>query len=206
MARKKRLKPDDMILDDEAIHELERDLLLHEVELDEDEDFEHLEEEENGEIFDEEEDEEEILEKKELIKDVTVLKEGLYVNPQEFDKEIMNYYQSDHISDELAMMISKIANKLSFAPNFINYSFKDYMIGDAIVKMFKALQGKKYTHNKGNNPFSYFTRIAFNAFLCRIKKENHIQEIHEKYKEELLMFSDNINTVVKNKNMRIMTQ
>ena len=72
--------------------------------------------------------------------------------------------------------------------------------------MFKALIGKKYNHDKGSNPFSYFTRIAFNAFLCRIKKENHAQEILQKYRDDLLQFSDNINVVVKNKNMRITSQ
>ena len=197
MGRKRKIKPEDILLDDEALHELEKELMMHEVETDEDEDFYHIKEEEDGE---EEEDSEESEEPKKKAK---IDKTKYYVIPKEFDDAIMSYYQNGVISNELAQMVEKIANKLSFAPNFINYSFKDEMIGDAIIKMFKALIGKKYSHDKGSNPFSYFTRIAFNAFLCRIKKENHAQEIHEKYREELLMFSDNVNTVVKNKNMRI---
>ena len=197
MGRKRKIKPEDILLDDEALHELEKELMMHEVETDEDEDFYHIKEEEDGE---EEEDSEESEEPKKKAK---IDKTKYYVIPKEFDDAIMSYYQNGVISNELAQMVEKIANKLSFAPNFINYSFKDEMIGDAIIKMFKALIGKKYSHDKGSNPFSYFTRIAFNAFLCRIKKENHAQEIPEKYREELLMFSDNVNTVVKNKNMRI---
>ena len=197
MGRKRKIKPEDILLDDEALHELEKELMMHEVETDEDEDFYHIKEEEDGE---EEEDSEESEEPKKKAK---IDKTKYYVIPKEFDDAIMSYYQNGVISNELSQMVEKIANKLSFAPNFINYSFKDEMIGDAIIKMFKALIGKKYSHDKGSNPFSYFTRIAFNAFLCRIKKENHAQEIHEKYREELLMFSDNVNTVVKNKNMRI---
>lgn len=204
MARKKKIKPEDLIIDDDAIHELEVDLMMHEIETDEDEDFDHLREEEDGEIeiFLEDEEDEEIEEPKKRLK---IDKSKYYIVPKEFDDEIIKYYKNGVISNELAQMIEKIANKLSFAPNFINYSFKDDMIGDAVIKMFKALIGKKYQHAKGSNPFSYFTRIAFNAFLCRIKKENHAQEIHQKYKDELLMFSDNINTVVKNRNMRITT-
>ncbi len=204
MARKRKIKPEDILLDDEALHELEKELMMHEVETDEDEDFYHLREEEDGDDDDDDDDLEESNEPKK--KNAKIDKIKYYVVPKEFDDAIMSYYQNGVISNELAQMVEKIANKLSFAPNFINYSFKDEMIGDAIIKMFKALIGKKYSHDKGSNPFSYFTRIAFNAFLCRIKKENHAQEIHEKYREELLMFADNVNTVVKNKNMRILTQ
>jgi DNA-directed RNA polymerase specialized sigma24 family protein len=67
--------------------------------------------------------------------------------------------------------------------------------------MMKALISKKYNREKGSNPFSYFTRIAFNAFRNRIKKEKHIHETHEKYKEELELLSSNYNNIVKNKNI-----
>ena len=130
-------------------------------------------------------------------------KEKFYVNPQEFDDEIVQYYNSGHMSDNLAQMVSKIANKLSYAPNFINYTYREEMVGDGIIRMFKALTSKKYDHAKGSNPFSYFTRIAFNAFRNRIKKEKHLRDTHEKYQNELLLFSENYNTIVKNNQMRI---
>lgn len=130
-------------------------------------------------------------------------KEKFYVNPQEFDDEIIQYYNSGHMSDNLAQMVSKIANKLSYAPNFINYTYREEMVGDGIIRMFKALTSKKYDHAKGSNPFSYFTRIAFNAFRNRIKKEKHLRDTHEKYQNELLLFSENYNTIVKNNQLRI---
>ncbi len=46
------------------------------------------------------------------------------------------------IDEKLAIDISKIANRLSFAPNFINYSYKEEMVGDAIEKMFRALRNQ----------------------------------------------------------------
>jgi hypothetical protein len=121
-----------------------------------------------------------------------------YVDPKEFDQEIQNYYKSGILSNELAEMVSKIAHKLSFASNFINYSYREEMVGDGIIRMFKALMSKKYSHDKGTNPFSYFTRIAFNAFRNRIKKEKHIHETHEKYQAEFMMFSENYNNMMKN--------
>jgi hypothetical protein len=128
-------------------------------------------------------------------------KEKHYVDPKEFDNEITIYYESNKLSNTLAEMVSKIANKLSYAPNFINYSYREEMVGDGIIRMFKALMSKKYNHKKGTNPFSYFTRIAFNAFRNRIKKEKHIHETHEKYKNDFLMLSESCNsTTFKNGN------
>ena len=171
--------------------------------------FDHpsLEEEDEDE-FVEDSCEEEEVEKNEISKPVIKKKkpadkEKFYVNPQEFDDEIVKYYNSGKMSDNLAMMVSKIANKLSYAPNFINYTYREEMVGDGIIRMFKALTSKKYDHAKGSNPFSYFTRIAFNAFRNRIKKEKHLRDIHEKYQNELLLFSENYNTVVKNNQLRI---
>jgi DNA-directed RNA polymerase specialized sigma24 family protein len=115
----------------------------------------------------------------------------------------MAYYNSGVISNRLAEMTDKIAQRLAFAGNFINYSFREEMVGDAVIKMFKALIARKYSHDKGVNPFSYFTRIAWNSFVCRIKKEKHNQDVYEKYKEELLLFADNYNVISKNGNTRL---
>ena len=196
--RRKKINPDTLALDDETLKELERDLLIEDEEKindyneDDDSIVDDCDDEE-----DEEEDEEEntIKQKPE--------KKKIYIVPKEFDDAIMKYYESGDLTNELASMVDKIAQKLAYAPNFINYSYRPDMIGDAIIKMMKALIGKKYQHNKGQNPFSYFTRIAFNAYRNRIKIEKRNQEIHEKYKEELMMFSEQYNTIVKNRNIKI---
>jgi len=130
-----------------------------------------------------------------------VKKEEFYVEPKMFDEEISKYYDSGILTDELAEMVSKIAHKLSYASNFINYTYREDMVGDALIRMFKALMSKKYDRIKGTNPFSYFTRIAFNAFRNRIKKEKHINETHLKYQEELIMISENQNIFKNKKNM-----
>ena len=130
-------------------------------------------------------------------------KEKFYVDPKKFDDEIVKYYDTDKMSNELAEMVSKISHKLSYAPNFINYTYREEMVGDGVIRMMKALMSKKYNREKGTNPFSYFTRIAFNAFRNRIKKEKHMAKTHEKYQEELLMMSSNYNTIMKNNNLRV---
>lgn len=93
-----------------------------------------------------------------------------YVDAKRFGALIVESYETEIITDELADCVLKISDRLSFAPNFINYSYKDEMVGDARVKMLQAIRNKKFNPDKGN-AFSYFTRIAFNAFCNRIKKE-----------------------------------
>ena len=106
-----------------------------------------------------------------------------YVDSKVFYEQIKEYYRTDIIPDELATSLTKIAQGLSFAPNFINYSYKDEMVGDAILKMFSALKNKKFNIESHNNPFSYFTTITFHAFINRIKKEKKYKETVTKYQE-----------------------
>ena len=98
-----------------------------------------------------------------------------YVNPEIFKNQIVQFYKDEILTDELGQAISDIANRLGFRPNFINYTYKEEMVGDAIEKMLKSLWNKKYAPEKGN-AFSYYTKIAFNAFCNRIKKEKRSRE------------------------------
>ena len=73
------------------------------------------------------------------------------------------------IPDYICESMIKIATRLSYKPNFINYTFKEEMIGDAIYDCVRF--AKKFNPEKSENPFSYITTICFNAFLRRIDKE-----------------------------------
>jgi len=118
-----------------------------------------------------------------------------YIKPKEFKESLQKYYDSDKLTDDLAENIKKIAYGLSYNASFINYSYKDDMIGDALIKMYAALKYKKYKFETGSNPFSYFTTIAYHAFINRIKKEKkHHQAIcdyKEKVYEELMTDPNN---------------
>jgi hypothetical protein len=63
----------------------------------------------------------------------------------------------------------EIAKNLAKKPNFVNYPFKDDMIGDAVENC--LLYCKNFDPTKSENPFSYFTQITYFAFLRRIQKE-----------------------------------
>jgi len=110
-----------------------------------------------------------------------------YVDPIEMENLIILYYKQDtkDIPSELADMIQKIATRLGYAQNFINYSYKEEMIGDAIIKMITALTRKRFKCSSGYNPFSYFTKVAYRAFQNRIKKEKKEHDTIHRYQNEV---------------------
>ncbi len=74
--------------------------------------------------------------------------------------------------------IMRIAYKLSNKPNFINYPFKEEMIGDGIENCIMYVDN--FNPDKSTNPFAYFTQIIYYAYLRRIEKEK--KALYTKYK------------------------
>ena len=81
-----------------------------------------------------------------------------------------------------------ICNKLATKPNFIGYSYKDEMIADAIENCVAAAHS--FDPDKSNNPFAYFTQIAWNAFIRRIAKEKKQAYIKHKNFEHSNLLDD----------------
>jgi hypothetical protein len=116
-----------------------------------------------------------------------------YVNNKEFLEALIVYKNKLKIAEEKGLekpvipryigeCFLKIANHLSFKPNFVNYIFKDDMISDGIENCVQ------YVHNfdpeKSDNPFAYFTQIIYYAFLRRIQKEKKQLEIKNRILEK----------------------
>lgn len=105
-----------------------------------------------------------------------------YVDPIIFKAQLVEFYTKGKNLNELAESLSKIAHGLSYSSNFINYTYRDEMVGDALVKMYTAVKNKKFDIHSEHSPFSYFTTIAFHAFINRIKKEKKHTEAIAEYK------------------------
>jgi len=73
------------------------------------------------------------------------------------------------VTDYIGECFLKIANHLSYRPNFINYTFRDDMISDGIENCLMYLDN--FDPVKSKNPFAYFTQIIYYAFVRRIQKE-----------------------------------
>ena len=82
------------------------------------------------------------------------------------------------ISNYLGECILKIANHLSYRPNFINYTYKEEMISDGIENSLQYIDN--FDPEKSKNPFAYFTQIIYYAFIRRIAKEKKQQKIKDK--------------------------
>ena len=72
----------------------------------------------------------------------------------------------------------KIANHLSYRPNFINYTYRDDMISDGIENCLQYMSN--FNPDKSNNPFAYFTQIIYYAFIRRIQKEKKQMQVKSK--------------------------
>ena len=86
------------------------------------------------------------------------------------------------ITNYIGSCFLKIANGLSYRPNFINYTYRQEMISDGIENCLQYV--KNFDPAKSNNPFAYFTQIIHYAFLRRIQKEKKQLEIKTKIIEK----------------------
>ena len=85
------------------------------------------------------------------------------------DKAEKRKRKAPPVTNYIGECFLKIANHLSYRPNFINYTFRDDMISDGIENCLQYL--KNFNPAKSNNPFAYFTQIIYYAFIRRIQKE-----------------------------------
>jgi DNA-directed RNA polymerase specialized sigma subunit len=112
-----------------------------------------------------------------------------YVNNKEFLAAMVEYRKSVNkakrkkeskppVTDYIGSCFLKIANHLSYRPNFINYTYRDDMISDGIENCLQYLDN--FNPEKSNNPFAYFTQIIYYAFIRRIQKEKKQTTIKQK--------------------------
>ena len=116
-----------------------------------------------------------------------------YVNNKEFTAAVAEYNASVVLAEQngedkprmteyIGECIYKIATRLSTRPNFINYTYRDEMICDAIENCLQYINN--FNVEKSNNAFAYVTQICYYAFLRRIQKEKKQVFIKQKQIEE----------------------
>lgn len=112
-----------------------------------------------------------------------------YINNKDFLRVITEYRREVQASLEtgadkpqvpeyIGQCFIDIANNLAFKSNFINYSYREDMILDAIENCLTYIDN--FDPAKSTNPFGYFTTICYYAFVRRIQKEK--RQLHTKYK------------------------
>ena len=107
-----------------------------------------------------------------------------YVDNKKFLEAMVEYKEKCRVAEEkgktkpdvtnyIGECFLKIANHLSFRPNFINYTYRDDMISDGIENCLQYMSN--FDPAKSKNPFAYFTQIIYYAFIRRIQKEKKQQ-------------------------------
>ena len=116
-----------------------------------------------------------------------------YVNNKEFLAAMVEYKKlvdkakkdgknNPRVPDYIGECFLKIANHLSYRPNFINYTYRDDMISDGIENCLQYLNN--FNPETSNNPFAYFTQIIYYAFIRRIQKEKKQTTIKQRMIQE----------------------
>lgn len=127
-------------------------------------------------------------------------KKNHYVDNVRFFNEIMEYKkqckealdqgkEKPRVSEYIGKCIYLIAENLSHKPRFMNYSFREELVSDAIENCF--LYFDNFNPEKSENPFAYFTQIIYFAFHRRISREEKNRYIiYKKFQESVLDTSD----------------
>ena len=104
------------------------------------------------------------------------------------ENAIKNNTPKPQLSNYIGQSILLICNNLAKKPNFSGYTYKQEMISDGIIDCIAAADN--FNPEKTNNPFAYFTQIAWNAFIRRIHKEKKQTYIKHKNFENSFLMND----------------
>lgn len=106
-----------------------------------------------------------------------------YVNNEQFTKALDQYAVQCRLAHSenkpepqmptyVAESIIKMAERLATTPRFSGYSYKEDMIGNAILAAVKY--AKNFDGDRFDNGFAYVTQILFSHMVMTIKKEKQI--------------------------------
>ena len=86
------------------------------------------------------------------------------------------------VSNYLVIQVNKIATRFAQRPLYINRTYKEDMINNAVENCLKYITNFDPTIT--TNAFSYFTQYCYYAFLRTILSENRQRDIESKITEE----------------------
>jgi len=95
--------------------------------------------------------------------------EAMVAHKEKVNNAKENNKTKPDVTNYIGECFLKIANHLSYRPNFINYTYRDDMISDGIENCLQYMNN--FNPEKSTNPFAYFTQIIYYAFIRRIQKE-----------------------------------
>lgn len=101
----------------------------------------------------------------------------IYLNNKELLLALKESNEKGKMSDTLAMMLQKLCERYSTRGNFVNYSYRDDMVGYALLMLVKTWQS--FDAEKGSNPFAFFTQCIKNSFIQYLNIERKHRDIRD---------------------------
>lgn len=117
-----------------------------------------------------------------------------YLNNKDFYVSILEWRKTEEetgikkIPDKIAMSFVKICENLAKSGRFAGYTWRSEMISDAILSCIQYC--RNFNPEKSQNPFAFYTQIAYNAFVQRIKIEKEKLNTRIEYTKYMDMLYD----------------
>ena len=118
-----------------------------------------------------------------------------YLSNKEILPEIIYYKEKGIATEKYGAIILEIATKISMKPSFIQYTWRDDMVGFACLICLKY--SKNFDPEKSNNPFTYLSTIIHNAFKAYLNEQRKHKNIKgECYEMKHLLVNDEFNRAI----------
>ncbi len=137
-----------------------------------------------------------------------------YVDNEKFHAAILEYREKvkqaikdgkpePPLTNYIGESIYKIADRLSYSPRFINYSYRDECVAEAIynsIKYFHNYDPEYIAKNGKKSPFTYFTQVAYYSFFYVINKEERNRYIRYKNFDNTMILNGNKDLLIDEEN------
>lgn len=106
-------------------------------------------------------------------------KKAFYVKNADLLEAVIAAKKKGVVTDELAKMLFKIAERYSFSSSYIGYTFREDMVASAVANLCAGGNALKFDETKYKNPFAYYTTAVYNSFLQYIAEEKKQRNIRD---------------------------
>ena len=103
---------------------------------------------------------------------------GHYVTNSELLPAFIEAKAAGKLTNKLAKMLHMIAERYSYHPWFVGYSFREDMVMLAVLNL--VANWHKFDPEKSSNPFSYYTTACYRSFQSYLGDERDEREIRDK--------------------------
>lgn len=111
-------------------------------------------------------------------------KDAFYIDPDKFRDAIVEFYATGEFSEKLGEFVYLLCKRVGNNTSWINYTYNDELVQEAILKVSRVLIRKKYDPYRGN-AFSYFSMVAINTIKNGIKQADKKETTLENYQSQM---------------------